>query len=84
MVEAILSGLKHTLGGWRGDDRFFTFSLHPFSVLTPHHRWLAFSGPLCRWITGGLETHTLILPSPIGTTQGVKIRAQRGDLLTMI
>lgn len=83
-MGTILSGVKHTLGGCRGNNYFFTSSLLPFSVLTPQLYWLSFSRSFCQWITGGLEAHKLIPPSPISTTQGGKTRAQRGDLHTMI
>lgn len=83
-VRSILSGVKHTLGGWRGNSHCFTSSLLPFSGRTPQLHQLSLSWCFCQWITGGLGTHILILPSPIRTTQGVKTRAQRGDLHTMI
>lgn len=79
MVRTILSGVKHTLGTLRGNKCFFTSSLLPFSVLTPPPPLLA--GFLLALLS---VDYWLIPPSPIGTTQGVRTRAQRGDFHTMI
>lgn len=78
MVRTILSGVKHTLGTLRGNKCFFTSSLLPFSVLTPPPLLAGFLLALLS------VDYWLIPPSPIGTTQGVRTRAQRGDFHTMI
>lgn len=80
MVRTILSGVKHTLGTLRGNKCFFTVLLHSsHSLSLPPPPLLA--GFLLALLS---VDYWLIPPSPIGTTQGVRTRAQRGDFHTMI